>query len=156
MTSKSATELFWSKVNILGLDECWEWTASLKSNGYGSFRSGPDHGLSSGAHRVAYELTHGEIASGLHVLHSCDHRKCCNPKHLYLGTNQDNVDDKVRKNRQSHTIGMTNGMARLTEVQVKSIKSDPRSLREIAKDYEVSHVQIGYIRRGIQWGHIVA
>lgn len=95
---------FWAKVDRSGGDDsCWRWTAS------GQVRPGRDYGLvktpgrkTDGAHRVAYILSAGEdIPPGMFVCHHCDNPRCCNPRHLFVGTHQDNVDDKVSKGRQS-------------------------------------------------------
>lgn len=91
---------FWAQVRR---DEaCWEWQAARNSGGYGWFRFGPSR-TSTGAHRVAYELVNGPIPAGLGVLHRCDNPPCCNPAHLFLGTNQDNVTDKVNKGRHPNS-----------------------------------------------------
>ena len=85
---------FWSRVRMAQPDECWEWVGPLFPGGYGRVNY---NGTRQGAHRVAYELTHGPIPPGMDILHSCDLRKCCNPKHLKVGTDQDNVRDKVSR-----------------------------------------------------------
>ena len=83
-------ERFWIKVQKT--PECWMWTASTDSDGYGQF----DHNH---AHRVAWELTYDPIPPGLHVLHRCDNPPCVRPDDLFLGTPADNTRDMVEKGR---------------------------------------------------------
>jgi len=75
---------------------CIEWINSVDRWGYGRIRFG---GKTVGTHRAAYVLAYGPIPEGLLVRHSCDNPPCCNPEHLLLGTVQDNVDDRVARNR---------------------------------------------------------
>lgn len=76
---------------------CWMWTRSRQAQGYGDFRYQGKHYT---AHRAAYEAFTGPIPAGMHVLHRCDVRACCNPEHLFLGTNRDNIADSVAKGRR--------------------------------------------------------
>lgn len=92
----SVEERFWKSVKKELGKGCWNWTAA-KICGYGAFSALGEQR----AHRVAYRLFVGEIPEGLYVLHKCDNPKCIRPDHLFLGTQQDNVDDKVAKGRQS-------------------------------------------------------
>lgn len=93
---------------------CWEWTASISKKGYGVFRYGYSH-------RVSWTVSIGDIPENMWVLHHCDNRSCCNPHHLFLGTNADNMNDKTAKGRQSY--GETHGMSKLTNKQVEEIRS---------------------------------
>lgn len=87
---------FWAKVVILDPGECWPWQGAIDTPGYGAFKAG---GRKVNSHRMAYELTHGTIAPGLLVLHSCDNRLCCNPSHLRTGTTVDNIADAKERGR---------------------------------------------------------
>lgn len=107
---------FWSKVNKDGPTQphmttpCWLWTA-CKVYGYGSFRVGDNIFRAS---RIVWVIHHGQIQHdgsyhGMCVCHRCDERACCNPSHLFLGTNTDNAQDKEAKGRGNHVGGDKNG-----------------------------------------------
>jgi hypothetical protein len=87
---------FWSHVNWT--DYCWTWMGAADRDGYGRFHV--PRGETDTAHRVAWRLTFGPIPDGLQVLHKCDNPPCVRPDHLYVGTNEDNVRDKVERGRQ--------------------------------------------------------
>lgn len=87
-------ERFWVKATQTPI--CWYWIGATNQKGYGRFFF---HGKNTHAHRVAWILTNDNIPEGSHVLHRCDNRSCVNPEHLWLGTNYDNVMDKVKKGR---------------------------------------------------------
>lgn len=69
---------------------CWIWVAAVDGKGYGLVRQ-PGYKSMRPAHRVAYELAHGEIPAGLHIDHLCRQKKCVNPQHLDAVTNRTNV-----------------------------------------------------------------
>lgn len=95
--SEKDIQRFWSKVAITdNPDDCWLWTAGTVT-GYGSFGF---QGRMRIASRVAWEITNSEIPAGMKVLHTCDNPLCVNPKHLFLGTQLDNMRDMVRKGRK--------------------------------------------------------
>lgn len=89
--TKTAVD-FWARVDIRGPNDCWLWKGGLKSKGYGNF------GHNKSAHRYAYEQTYGPALKPC-ICHHCDNPPCCNPAHLFEGTNADNVADRVRKGR---------------------------------------------------------
>ena len=88
---------FWKEVYNEDPRACWEWGRAKISTGYGSLVFNGKKRL---AHRVAYESINGPIKNGLHILHECDNPACCNPNHLRLGTNQDNIADSMKKGRR--------------------------------------------------------
>jgi len=128
---------------------CHEWQGCVMKNGYGQINN---EGKAAYAHRVAYELENGLLPKGSFVLHSCDNRKCVNPAHLFAGTFQDNMDDMVSKLRQPH--GMKNGHAKLSDEQVKEIRSATGTHREIAARFSVSQPLVSMIRSGRIWKHV--
>jgi len=81
-------------------DECWIWQAGTTTDGYGRIKI---EGITRFAHVVSYEI-HKGTTNGLCVLHTCDNPPCVNPKHLFLGTNTDNMQDCSRKGRTRSLI----------------------------------------------------
>lgn len=138
-------ERFWAKVDKRGSDECWTWIGS-KRNGYGEIWSRDRHLY---AHRMSWKLHYGLIPKGVSVLHHCDNRACVNPKHLFLGTQADNMTDMVGKGRQSK--GEERPTAKLTQEQVLAIRNDPRSERTLGRIYGVCHASIGRVKRRKRW-----
>ena len=129
-------------------NSCWIWVSALNSSGYGQIYI---NGTTKLAHRFSYEIHKGLISNGLHVCHTCDNPKCVNPDHLFLGTNKDNVLDKLNKSR--HPVGSNAKNSKITEIQAISIKKDSRSNREIAKDYGISHQVVCGIKNNKYWKH---
>lgn len=83
-------------------NDCWNWQLSKDRVGYGRLKiqlGSRDAFRFTSAHRYSYEVFVGPIPSGMNVLHSCDNRACCNPLHLFLGTQQDNILDMHAKGR---------------------------------------------------------
>ena len=131
--------------------KCREWTGSTSKRGYGymtinkkSFR----------VHRLAYESVHGVIPVGMCVLHSCDNRKCINPKHLFIGTNADNTKDMIDKGRM--VVGEELPQTKLTKNDVMKIRYMlgiiPQT--EIAKKFNVARTTISGISTGRNWAHV--
>jgi hypothetical protein len=130
---------------------CWEWVGTLNDSGYGVMRN---HYKYVGAHRLSYQQFVGPIPDGMHVLHKCDNRKCINPEHLFVGTNAENVADKVAKGRQRRHHGEKNPHARLTAQDVVAIRASGERQKDLAAKYGVTRTCIYDIRVGKSWGHL--
>lgn len=146
----SLEERFWRQVLIGGPNECWLWQSKSRVTGYGTIGMGGRGAKKELSHRVAWLLTYGEIPerSGHHgavVRHKCANRLCCNPSHLKIGTQADNVKDMWANK------GAPRGNAKLTDAQIKAIRTDSRSSRKLAPIYGVSDAHIRSIRQGRCW-----
>lgn len=87
---------FWNHVSIIP-DECWEWIGAKNKDGYGNIII---NGVNYRAHRVAYAISNDyHINDDLMVLHDCDNPPCCNPEHLFQGTQKDNMQDAAQKGK---------------------------------------------------------
>jgi len=135
------------------INECWVWQRSKDTSGYGAFRIS---GKRKYVHRISYELFKGEIPVNLQVRHTCDNPACANPKHLLLGTSQQNRDDCVERKR--HNFGQKNGNAALTESQAREIRDLSLcglfTLRYIGQQYRISAEAVHKIKIGRNWSHI--
>lgn len=132
-------------------DGCWYWTGSTHRNGYGVILVGNKKVRL--AHRVSYQIYKGDVGR-MCVLHSCDNPPCVNPDHLSLGTNADNVQDRVRRGRGAPMNGMNNPSAILDELQVLVIRDLLRlnvNRRVIAGYFKISPVNVDSIRKRKTW-----
>ena len=147
---RSLADRFWEKVKK-GRG-CWLWQASFFRDGYGQIRDGRTNRR---AHRVAWKLTNGLVPDGLHVLHHCDDPACCNPRHLFLGTAQDNMADKCTKNREAR--GEKQGLARLTEKKVRQLRRLEGTItrRQLAEKFDISYPTVGDVLRRRTWRHVI-
>ena len=143
---------FWQKVKIGNENECWEWSLSKDKDGYGNVKKEKKNLR---AHRIAWKLTYGDIPSGLMVLHKCDNPTCCNPKHLFLGTNTDNMQDMVRKGRGNGGRLDKHGLAKINLETSKEIKKLYYSGRfdqnDLAVLFSVSQSSISLILHEKHW-----
>jgi len=143
---------FEQKVELIPFSTCHWWVAALDTYGYGQILI---DGTAQRTHRVCYQLYRGPIPNELQVLHTCDNRSCVNPDHLFLGTNQDNVDDKVKKGRQSAMKGTKNPRAILSEDDVRQIRASDNTQAELSLEYGVSQSSINNVVHRLSWKHVV-
>lgn len=98
---KAAETRFWSKVQVGDADICWNWTATVVRQ-YGAIYIA---GKPRRANRVALSLKLGRVIKPEEfACHTCDNPLCCNPDHLFVGTNHDNIVDMCRKGRQYNQV----------------------------------------------------
>lgn len=169
---KQFVVLFWSKVKKSA--KCWEWQRGKTKAGYGQIQCRSISQAPMLAHRVSWELKNGPIPDGLHVLHECDNPACVRPKHLFLGTQIDNNNDRDRKGRvasgnrngartrrgrnpfvRNRGSGLKNEkhpMAKLTDAQVEELRREFASgviKRHLAKKYGISETHTGRLVKGV-------
>jgi hypothetical protein len=124
---------------------CWEFNGCKMPNGYGKVTVKKKTWL---AHRYSYFINVGIIPDGMHVCHKCDNRSCINPKHLFLGTRKDNMQDMISKNRHNFSGLRTNNYQEKSKQNTlrgelhpfAKIKED--DVREIRKLYKDGMMQI--------------
>lgn len=133
---------------------CWLWSGALTDKGYGQTWW---EGRQLPAHRLSYLAFKGEIGAAL-VCHRCDIRSCINPGHLFLGSNDENMADMVRKGRQNKWSGRRSGEgnynAKLTEDDVRYIRTRPGSGAALAAQYGVTRIAIYEIWHRKTWKHV--
>lgn len=144
-------ELIESRVVKSPFTGCWDWQMAKTIQGYGNLGIMQ---VNWKAHRASYAIFRGPIPDGLQVLHTCDNPSCCNPDHLWLGTNDDNVADKVAKGRQHSPKGEANPRAKITEDDVRAIRADSRYQAVIAAEYGISQTGVGRIKNNLTWRHV--
>ena len=137
--------------NTIRLPEsgCWIWLGTITNHGYGRVCAGKKPFY---AHRVSYEQKYGSIPNGMMALHHCDVRCCVNPDHIFVGTQQNNMTDKVHKNRQAK--GISHGNAKLTEDQAREIKFSSEASIKLAAKFNYSASMIREIKNGNLWKHL--
>lgn len=135
------------------INGCWLWTKAIGKNGYGVLNI---KGILFYAHRYSWELNYGKIPKNMFICHKCDVRNCVNPKHLFLGTNHDNVKDMIRKGRNNSPKGSNSPKAKLTEEDVIKIKNllKTEKTADLAKLFNIGKRQIIYIKNNQSWKHV--
>lgn len=149
---------FWALVDKSGgPDACWEWQGRLNYSGYAAVDRKTPHARFTTGHRYSWYLENGPIPDGLFVCHRCDNPKCVNPSHLFIGTNIDNVADRVAKGRSARVRGDKSGMAKITDAQVLELRRLRREgvpLTELALRYGIDRQTVSAIGTGRQRSHV--
>lgn len=155
-------ERAWAKTEVTKELGCFEFKGA-SSRGYGYIIHA---GSNRQVHILSFEFLSGHKTgrqgNGLYVLHTCDNTICWNPAHLYEGSQLQNMDDMIKKGHSTYgrigLQGSTNGSSKLTEVQVREIKSMPnitfKGERALALRFNVHLTTIHDIITGKAWSHI--
>lgn len=148
MLGGTIPERFHSKVAVGSSDECWEWTACVKSNGYGEMVLW--RGRGEAAHRIAWVLEFGDIPAGMCICHECDNKTCCNPSHMFLGTHKDNMEDMVSKGRHNPVFGQRSDKALTTRLVMiaKQMRAAGAKQTDIAAHIGASQSWVSEVLRG--------
>lgn len=131
---------------------CWLWTGTSTKMGYGVIAKNY-------AHRLSYRWHIGEPGK-LHVLHRCDNPPCVNPAHLFIGTQQDNNNDKLAKGRAAggSMKGEAHPSRKLSESDVLAIRSEyatgDKNQSRLARKYGVRQGTIWQIVNRNSWRHV--
>lgn len=141
-------------------DDCWLWTGPVNNGGYGRL----SHQGETRAHRISWIVHNGPIPTGKCVLHNCDvrypvgdrtSRRCCNPRHLFLGTKAENNSDRDVKGRHVRLLGEAHGMAKLKDSDIIEIRSlTGVSNQKIAADRGLHPSTVMKIMSRKAWSHI--
>lgn len=163
---QTSEQRFWAKVNKDGPTQanmespCWEWTGCRNQDGYGHIAIS---GAVIGAHRHSFILANGPLPElpGAHaacVLHRCDNPPCVRPDHLFLGTQGENIADMMQKCRANQLRGEANGAARLTEAQVREIRTlyaaGGMSRPKIAARFGICYRTVYNLTERRSWAHL--
>lgn len=137
-----------------GEDACWAWTRATVSEGRG-YVYDRDYKRPRLATRVLYKSLYGEIPDGMFICHKCDNPNCCNPKHWFLGSSKDNVQDMIAKGRKHIMKPEECFRTKLTREQVSEIREleakGDLTNKQIGALYGISGVQVCRISRFKRW-----
>lgn len=144
---------FWRNVKVGVDNDCWIWVSGCKTKkGYGVILEGGRGTKVHYTHRYSYRIHKGQIPEGILVLHSCDNPSCVNPSHLFLGTQSDNMNDMISKNRRlrSGPLKGTGAKSKLSTLQLIALREDAKIMtqQKLAEKYGIGQNTVSRILRG--------
>ncbi len=154
-------ERLWAKVDKSG--DCWLWTGHRNHDGYGRMLISKRPLRMIFTHRLAWESTYGAVPDDLRVLHRCDNPPCCNPAHLFIGSQPENIADMHAKGRyrKAGTVSgkAGRGVLKLQAADVRSIRAQYAaggiSMKALGAEFGVCAEMVHRIVRGTAWQQIV-
>lgn len=161
-------ERFWRRVKKGGDDECWNWVGSCHDNGYGVVIL---RNTIYSAHRVSFVLHGGSFTDEKpYALHSCDNKRCVNPRHIRAGSPMDNTSDAMSRNRLAagdrhpsklHPDALQRGEkhhhAKVTEgdvITIRILALSGVSQRKIAARFKIHQTAVSLIVTRKVWRHV--
>lgn len=146
---------------IVNENGCWEWKRSKEKSGHARVRD-YETGERIGIHRISYKIFKGEIPKGYFVCHDCpngDNPGCCNPEHLFLGTQKENMRDAKKKGTMTHGLkpGEKHYNCKITEEIVRNIRKEYLegiTRKQLAKKYETPLQNIHKIIQRKSWKYL--
>lgn len=131
---------------------CFLWLGAKAGDGYGTITY---KGMQHYTHRLMYEAVKGPVGNSF-VLHTCDNPACCNPDHLFLGSQQDNMTDKRLKGRARKDVGENSPISKLTDELVTKIylQKGKISGKKLAKQLGLGNTIVYYIWEKRRWTHV--
>lgn len=137
------------KVDTSG--SCWLWTKRTDTHGYAQAKL---DGRVQLVHRFVCRVATGEDITGKVVMHTCDTPRCINPAHLRIGTQLDNIRDRVLKGRNGACRGDDAPWSKMNSEAVKRLREDfarGRNRNEISQAYGISKTQMYRIAYKESW-----
>lgn len=151
--SRARIAAFWLAVNATEAAEpgaCLEWPGYRNAKGYGWTKRKQRSLL---VPRAVWIEKHGEIPTGLHVLHRCDNPPCARPAHLFLGTPAENTADMMAKGRHVAPTGERNGRTTLSEAVLDELRTrwaGGATFKALAREFRIHPVTVSRICRGLR------
>jgi hypothetical protein len=140
------------KSEIDKITGCWNWIKYKDFSGRAYCTYGKQ---TLPAAKISYLVFIGDIPNGIFVCHKCDNYSCVNPNHLFLGTHQDNMTDRDKKNRVAK--GEKIFISKLKNeniLEIREMRKNGFSQQKIADQFSISQTTVSRILDGSNWKHI--